>query len=52
VKGTLIESDFAEAAALSGAVREQHSVDGFSRTFYVKDSGMESTDIGSLQLLV
>jgi hypothetical protein len=52
VKGTVIESDIAEAAALFGAVREQLSVDGCSRKFYVKDSGMESTDIGSLQLLV
>jgi hypothetical protein len=48
----VIESDFAEAAALFQAVREQLSVDGCSRKFYVKDNGMESTDIGPLHLLV
>jgi hypothetical protein len=51
-KGKVIESDFAEAAALFPAVREQLSVDGCARKIYLKDIGIESTDIRSLEFLL
>jgi hypothetical protein len=52
VKGSLIDLDFAEAAALFPAVREQISVDGSARKFFVEDRGIEATDIRSLHLLL
>jgi hypothetical protein len=52
VKGSVIELDFVEAAALFPAVREQLSVDGCARQFFVVDSGIEAADIRSLQLLL
>jgi hypothetical protein len=48
---SVIESDLSEAAALFPAVREQLSVDGCALKFFVKDSGLESADIHSFQLL-
>jgi hypothetical protein len=48
--GAVIELDFAEAAALFPAVREQLSVDGCALQFFLKDSGIESADIRSLRL--
>jgi hypothetical protein len=52
VNGTLIEFDFAEAAALFPAVREQLSVDGCVRKFFINDSEIEASDIDSLQLVL
>jgi hypothetical protein len=52
VNGTMIESEVGEAAALFPIVREQLSVDGCARKFFVHDSGIESTDIRSLELLL
>jgi hypothetical protein len=52
VNGTVIEIDLSEAAALSPAVQEQLSVDGCARAFFVDDSGIETADIHSLQLLL
>jgi hypothetical protein len=51
-KGTVIESDISEAIALFPSIREQPSVDGCARKFFVKHSGIESADIRSLQLLL
>jgi hypothetical protein len=48
----VIELEIAEAAAYFPAVREQLLVDGCARTFEVNDSGIESADIRSLQLLL
>jgi hypothetical protein len=50
-KGSVIERDVAEAAALFPAVREQLSVDGCARKFFIKDSGIKAADIHSSQLL-
>jgi hypothetical protein len=44
--------DVSEAVALFGRIREQLSVDGCARQFYVKCSGIEAADIRSLQLLL
>jgi hypothetical protein len=52
VNGTVIEIDIAEAAALFPAVREQLSVDGCARKFFVNCSEIEAADILSLQLLL
>jgi hypothetical protein len=52
VNGFVIKSDLAEAAALFPAVREQLSVDGCARNFFVNESGIEATDIHSLQFLL
>jgi hypothetical protein len=52
VNGAVIESDFAEAAALFRGIREQLSVDGCSRKFFVQDSDIEAADILSLQFLL
>jgi hypothetical protein len=51
-KESVIEMDGAEAAALSPAVQDQLSVDGCARKVFVKDSGIEITDIHSLQLFL
>jgi hypothetical protein len=51
VKEAVIETSISEAASLFPAVREQLSVDGCARKFFVKDSGIEAADIHSLQLL-
>jgi hypothetical protein len=51
VKGIEIASDFAESLIFP-AVREQLSVDGCARKFFVKESEIEAADIRSLQLLV
>jgi hypothetical protein len=50
VNGAVIESDVAEAAALSLFVREQLSVDACAREFVL--SGIESSAIASLQSLL
>jgi hypothetical protein len=52
VNGSVIESNLPEAAALSSAVQEQLSVDGYARKFFIKDSEIEASDIHSLQLLL
>jgi hypothetical protein len=52
VNGSVIEIDISEAVALFPAVREQLSVDGSALKFFVNDSGIEATDIRSLQLLL
>jgi hypothetical protein len=52
VNGRVIESDISEAAALFGRIREQLSVDGCARKFFVEDSRIESTDIRSLELVL
>jgi hypothetical protein len=52
VNETVIEIEIAEAAALFPAVREQLSVDGCGRKFFVNDSRIESSNIHSLQLLL
>jgi hypothetical protein len=49
----VIESEIAETASLFPRIREQLSVDGRARKFFfVNDSGIESADIGSLELLL
>jgi hypothetical protein len=50
--GIPIESSVAEAAALFPAVREQLSLDSCAQKFVLKDSGIKSADIRSLQLLL
>jgi hypothetical protein len=52
VNGKVIEVELAEAAALFPRVREQLSVDGCGRKFFVNLSGMETSDIRSLELLL
>jgi hypothetical protein len=52
VNGTVIESEVSEAAALFPAVREQLSVDGCVRQFFVNDGRIEAADIRSLQLFL
>jgi hypothetical protein len=52
VKGTEIESDFAESSALFPTAREQPSVDSCARKFFVTDSRIEASDILSLELLL
>jgi hypothetical protein len=52
VNGTKIELEIAEAAALFPAIREQLSVDGCGRKFYVKLRGIETSNIRSLELLL
>jgi hypothetical protein len=52
VNGTVIESEVSEAAALFPRIREQLSVDGCARKFFVHDSRIESTDIRSLEFLL
>jgi hypothetical protein len=49
VNGAVIESDVAEAAALSPFVREQLSVDGCAREFVLWDSSVGSSAIVSLK---
>jgi hypothetical protein len=49
VNGAVIESDVAEAAALSWFVREQLSVDCCARELVISESGIESSGIASLQ---
>jgi hypothetical protein len=51
VNGTVIEIEIAEAAALFPSVREQLSVDECGRKFFVNLSGIEASDIRSLELL-
>jgi hypothetical protein len=50
--GITIKSSVAEAAALFPAVREQLSVDGCGRKFFLNDSEMKTADIGSLQFFL
>jgi hypothetical protein len=50
VNGTMIEIDVAEAPAHFPTVREQLSVDGYTRKLFVNDSGIEAADIRSLKL--
>jgi hypothetical protein len=49
VNGSVIESDIAEAAALSSFVREQLSVDYCAREFVIFDRGFKPSGIASLQ---
>jgi hypothetical protein len=51
MKEAVIEIDFAESLIFP-AVREQLSVDGCARKFFVKVSEMESADIHSLEFLI
>jgi hypothetical protein len=50
INGAVINTEFAEAIALSPAVREQLSVDGCARKFILNDS--RSQDLHSLQFLL
>jgi hypothetical protein len=52
VNGRVIESDFSESAAFFRSVREQLSVDGCARKFFVNANGIEAADIRSLQLFL
>jgi hypothetical protein len=52
VNETVIDIEIAEVAALFPSVREQLSVDGCTRTFFVNVSGIEAPDIRSLELLL
>jgi hypothetical protein len=52
VNGSLIEINLAEAAALFPTIRDQLSIDGCARTFFVNDSEIETADIRSLQLFL
>jgi hypothetical protein len=52
VNGKVIGVELAEAAALFPTVREQLSVDGCGRKFFVNLNGMETSDIRSLELLL
>jgi hypothetical protein len=52
VTGTVIAHDFAEAAALFPAIREEHLVDGCARKFFLNENGIEGADIRSLQLFL
>jgi hypothetical protein len=52
VNGSVIESEVAEAAALFPRIREQLSIDGCARKFFVNDNGIESANIRSLELLL
>jgi hypothetical protein len=52
VNGSVIESDFSESAAIFPAFREQLSVDGCARKFFVNANGIEAVDIRSLQSLL
>jgi hypothetical protein len=52
VNGAVIESDVAEAVALSPFVREQLSADACAREFVICESGIESSAIASLQSLL
>jgi hypothetical protein len=52
VNGTVIESEVSKSAALFPTIREQLSVDGCARKFFVNDSRIESTDIHSLELIL
>jgi hypothetical protein len=52
VNGAVIESDVAEAVALSPFVREQLSADACARQFVVCQSGLESSAIASLLSLL
>jgi hypothetical protein len=51
VNDTVIESDIAESLIFP-AVREQLSVDGCARKFFVNSNGIEAADVRSLQLLL
>jgi hypothetical protein len=48
----VIEMEISEAIALFPSVREQLSVDGCGRKFFVTLSGIEASDIRSLELLL
>jgi hypothetical protein len=52
VNGLEIARELHASAALFPAVREQLSVDGCARKFFVKDSRIEAADIDSFQLLL
>jgi hypothetical protein len=52
VNGIVIEIEIAEAAALFRSVREQLSIDGCGRRFFVNLSGIEASDIRSLELVL
>jgi hypothetical protein len=52
VNGSKIERDFAESSALFPAVREQLAVDSCARKFFVTDSGIEGSDIDSLDFVL
>jgi hypothetical protein len=52
VNGRVIESEVSEPAALFPIIRDQLSVDGCARKFFVEDSRIESTDIHSFELVL
>jgi hypothetical protein len=52
VNGIVIEIEISEAAALFPSVREQLSVDGCGRKFYVNLRGIEALGIRSLELVL
>jgi hypothetical protein len=52
VNGSTIESEISIAASLFPRIREQLSVDGCARKFFVNDNRIKSTDIRSLELLL
>jgi hypothetical protein len=52
VNGRVIESEVSETAALFPRIREQLSVDGCARKFFIHDSRIESTDLRSLELVL
>jgi hypothetical protein len=52
VNGRVIEVEIAEASALFPSVREQLSVDGCGRQFYIECSGIEASDIRSVEFIL